>query len=283
MKLRGKTAFITGATGTIGRTIAQAFAHEGCNLILCGLSTKKIRVLKKEFASSRFAKITVIRADVSNKKSLQQLFKEVAKGFKTIDILVTAAGTYGAIGTLEQTEPEEWMEAIMVNLLGTFMAIKYALPLLKKSPRAKIITFAGGGEGALQRHSSYVASKGGVLRLVETVSREFPFFDINAISPGLVVSGLVDEIIKAGPELSGKERYEEALRQKSSEIETVSPEKAASLAVFLASSDSNGISGKNISAVWDKWRELPKHTKEIMKSDVYNIRRIKPKDRGYDW
>ena len=58
---------------------------------------------------------------------------------------------------------------------------------------------------------------------------------------------------------------------------------AAALAVFLASSESDGISGKNISAVWDRWQEFPKHKKEIMKSDIYNLRRVKPKDSGYDW
>jgi len=283
MKLENKTALITGATGAIGKTIAKAFAREGCNLILCGLSEEKLETFKKEFASSPIAGIIMVRVDVSNKKSLQQLFKKVTEDFKTIDVLVTAAGTYGAIGAIEQIEPEEWMEAIEINLLGTFMTIKYALPLLRKSPRAKIITFAGGGEGPLGRHSSYVASKGGVLRLVETLSVELSPIEINAISPGLVTSGLVDDLIKAGPERLGKERYEEALKQKKGETESVPPEKAAALAVFLASSESDGISGKNLSAVWDKWYEFPKHKKELIKSDVYNIRRIKPKDRGYDW
>ncbi len=283
MKLENKTALITGATGTIGKTIAKAFAREGYNLILCGLSEEKIETLKKEFASYKHVRIRVIRVDVSNKKSLQQLFKKVTEDFKTIDVLVTAVGTYGAIGTIEQTEPEDWLEAIEVNLLGTFMTIKYALPLLRKSPRAKIITFAGGGEGPLERHSSYVASKGGILRLIETLSVELFPIEINAISPGFVVSGLVDDLIKAGPIRLGKEGYEKALKQKKGETGSVPPEKVAALAVFLASSESDGISGKNLSAVWDKWRDFSKHIKEIIKSDIYNIRRIKPKDRGYNW
>ena len=283
MKLENKTALITGATGTIGKTIAKAFARGGYNLILGGLSKKKIETLKKEFSSYEHIRIRVIQVDVSNKKSLQALFKKVTRDFKTIDVVVTAAGAYGAIGTIEQTEPEEWLEAIEVNLLGTFMTIKYALPLLRKSPRAKIITFAGGGEGPMERSSSYVASKAGVLRLVETLSVELSPIEINAISPGLVTSGLVQEIIDAGPLRAGEKRYQEAVEQQMGGGDSISPRKAASLAVFLASSNSNGISGKNISAVWDKWHELPKHTEEIMNSDVYNIRRIKPKDRGYDW
>lgn len=283
MKLNGKTALITGATGTIGNAIARAFAREGCNLILCGLSKKKIEMLRKEFTSYKLARISVVRVDVSNKKSLQSLFRKVTENFKIIDILVTTAGTYGAIGTIEQIEPEEWMEAVEVNLLGTFMTIKYALPYLRKSPRAKIISFAGGGEGSLPNRSSYVSSKSGVSRMVETLANELAPIDINTISPGLVTSGLVDELIKAGPKRLGKKWYEEALKQKKGKIESVPPEKVAALAVFLASSESDGISGKNLSAIRDKWQDFPKHIKEIMKSDIYNIRRIKPKDRGYNW
>ncbi len=283
MKLRGKTALITGATGTIGNAIARAFAQEGCNMILSGSSKSKTEALRENFNFRGPVKISVIRADVSDKKSLQRLFKKITKDFKSIDILVTAAGTYGAIGTIEQIEPEEWMEAIEVNLLGTFMTIKYALPLLRKSAQAKIITFAGGGEGALASRSSYATSKSGVLRMIETLANEITPIDINAISPGLVVSGLVDELLKAGSERLGKQMYAEALKQKRGVVESVQPEKVAVLAVFLASSKSNGISGKNLSVVRDTWQDLPKHKKELMESDVYTIRRIKPKDRGYDW
>ena len=282
MKLKGKTALITGATGVIGNAIAKAFAKEGCDLILSGPSKRKVSALLREFAEYA-VNVQTICADVSNKKSVQRLCKQAGKTFNKIDIVVTTAGIYGAIGTTDQIEPEAWMEAIKVNLLGTFMTIKYSLPFLRKSRRGKIIALAGGGEGALANRSSYVSSKGGVLRLVETLAGELAPIDINAISPGSVVSGFVDDLVKAGPERLGKERYAEALKQKRGATSSTPPEKAAALAVFLASPESNGISGKNISAAWDQWQEFPKHKKELMKSDVYTMRRIKPKDRGYDW
>lgn len=283
MRPKSKTVLITGATGTIGKAVARAFARDGCNLILCGLSKAKTDALKREFSCHEIGKISVFQVDVSNEKSLRRLFRRIDKNLKAIDILVTAAGTYGAIGTIEQTEPKEWMRAIEVNLLGTFMTIKYALPFLRKSPRAKIITFAGGGEGVLTGRSSYASSKGGLLRMVETLAEEIAPIDINAISPGAVVSGFVDELIKAGVKRLGDKQYRRALKQKKYGTGSVSPEKASLLAVFLASSSSDGISGKNLSAVRDKWQDLPKHKKEIAKSDIYNMRRIKPKDRGYYW
>lgn len=283
MRLKSKTALITGATGIIGNAIARAFAAEGCDLILSGSSQKKTAALQEQFSPFPNVKVETICADVSDKKSVQQLLEKVGRKFQVIDILVTAAAVCGASGSTDQVEPEEWMEALKVNLLGTFMTIKYSLPFLRKSRRGKIIAFSGGGEGALVNRSSYVSSKGGVLRLVETLASELAPIDINAIAPGLVVSGLLDGLIKAGPDRLGKEGYEQALKQKKGEAESFPPEIAASLAVFLASPESDGISGKNLSAVRDKWRDFPKHKKELIKSDVYNIRRIKPKDRNYDW
>lgn len=260
MKLKGKHALITGHRGAIGAAIASLFANEGCEVETSG------------------------DADVSSQADIEALMARVKKKFGTLDILVLAAGTNGSVGLFEEASPVEWMRAIETNLLGTMLCIRYSLPLLRKSGSAKIITFAGGGEWPLPRFSSYVASKAAVLRLTETLAAELaPDVDINAISPGLVNSGLAKKLIAMGKEKVGTQMYRSTLKQLSGEEETAPPEKAAALAVFLASEASNGLSGRNISAVWDHWRDIPKHLAEIMNSDIYTARRIKPKDRGYDW
>lgn len=260
MKLKGKHALITGHRGAIGAAIASLFVREGCEVETSG------------------------DADVSSQSDIEALMSRVEKKFGRLDILVLAAGTNGSVGLFKETSPVEWMHAIETNLLGTMLCIRFALPLLRKSRNAKIITFAGGGEGPLPRFSSYVASKAAVLRLTETLAEELaPGVDINAISPGLVNSGLAKKLIATGEEKVGTRVYQATQRQLSGEEETVSPEKAAALAVFLASEASNGLSGRNISAVWDNWQDIPKHLAEIMNSDIYTVRRVKPKDRGYDW
>jgi len=282
MKLKNRRAIITGGTGTIGRAIAEFFIREGCQVLISGRSVEKLTNLKKEFNSPL---LEVFPADVSEIEDVKKLMQEAVRLFTAVDILVTAAGTYGEIGTIEECDAERWFDGIKTNLLGTVYSIKFALPLLRQGTNPKIITFAGGGEGALPNFSAYASSKGAVLRFTETVAAELKDYgiDINAISPGLIASGLTQELVKAGAERTGKQKYEEALNQLSGKGGTVSPEKAAMLAVFLASEESNGLTGKNISAVWDNWQEIPKHFKEINESDVYNWRRIKPKDRGYDW
>ena len=82
---------------------------------------------------------------------------------------------------------------------------------------------------------------------------------------------------------TGKEKYESALAELNGKKITVTPNKAAALAVFLASSESDGLTGRNISAVWDDWKEIPKNIKSIKQSDIYTWHRIKPEERGFKW
>ncbi len=282
MILKGKTALITGATGAIGSAIAEFFSREGCNLVLCGQTLSKLLELG-DTLNKYSVGIETFVCDVSKKEDVMSLAGFIGNKFGTLDIIVTAAGFYGCIGPFVQCDPEDWMSAINVNLFGTMMTIRYCLPLLNKNKQNKIITFAGGGEGPMPNFSSYVSSKGGILRLVETLSEELKLFnvDINSISPGAVKSGFTDDLLSAGKDKVGNVMYKKSLEQIKTGGE--SPKKAAVLAVFLASDESNGLSGKNISAVWDNWKEIPRHLSEIMNSDIYNFRRVKPKDRGYEW
>jgi hypothetical protein len=91
---------------------------------------------------------------------------------------------------------------------------------------------------------------------------------------------MLDEVIAAGPDRVGKAFHERALEQRSSGGTPLG--KGAELAVFLAGADSDGITGKLLSAVWDSWAELPSHREELQ-SDVYTLRRIVPRDRGLGW
>lgn len=284
MKLKNRTALITGASGVIGRAIATAFSRAGADLLLIGRSVAPLESLRQELGiSGRRIEIKVV--DVGQINEVKALMEYVTIAFERVDILVTAAGVYGEIGTIEQVDAERWLDAIRINLWGTMLFIKYTLPLLKKSDRAAIITFAGGGDGALPNFTSYASSKGAVLRFTESVAAELrPYqITINAISPGLINSGFVEDLIAAGPDRVGKEKYDQAIQEMVGERETFSPEKAASLAVFLASDEGRVFTGKNISAIWDKWEDFTKHFKEISQSDIYNWRRIKPKDRGYEY
>jgi 3-oxoacyl-[acyl-carrier protein] reductase len=104
---------------------------------------------------------------------------------------------------------------------------------------------------------------------------------VNAVAPGALNTRLLDEILDAGPGKVGSTFYEQSRAQKAQGGTPL--ERGASLCVFLASSASDGITGKLISAVWDPWEELATHLDDLRDSDIYTLRRIVPQERGKDW
>jgi NAD(P)-dependent dehydrogenase (short-subunit alcohol dehydrogenase family) len=153
---------------------------------------------------------------------------------------------------------------------------------MRRQGYGKIVLLSGGGATrARPRFSAYAASKTAVVRFAETLAEEVAGsgIDVNAVAPGALNTQLLDEIERAGPERVGEAEYA-ALQHCRSEggVPVVTP---ARLITFLASNDSDGISGRLISAVWDEWAELPAQRARLSESDVYQLRRVGPADRGW--
>ena len=158
------------------------------------------------------------------------------------------------------------------------------VPHFKKRRYGKIIQISGGGAtNPLPNLSAYAASKAAVVRFAETLAEELRAFriDVNAVAPGALNTRMLDEVLAAGPSAVGQPFYDRMKRQ---QAEGGTPlEKGAALCGFLASSQSDGITGKLISAVWDPWEELPSRRSDLDGTDLYTLRRIVPKDRGKSW
>jgi 3-oxoacyl-[acyl-carrier protein] reductase len=280
--LKGKVSIITGGSMGIGKAIALAFAKEGSHLVLASRTKSELEATKKELEG--FApRVEIFQVDVSQEREVQSLVDFTLKEFGDIDILVNCAGIYGPIGFITDLDSKRWLEAMEINLFGTFLCIKGVLPAMIKNRRGKIINLSGGGAvSPLPRFSAYSASKAAVVRLTETLAEEIKGYniDINAIAPGAVNTRLLEQALAAG-EAAGKDFLTKAIKQK--QEGGVPPEKVAELAVFLASSKTDGLSGRLISLLWDSWREIPKHLSEVISSDIYTMRRIIPRDRGYEW
>ena len=147
----------------------------------------------------------------------------------------------------------------------------------------KIIILSGGGAtNPLPNISSYAASKAAAVRLMETLAEELKDFhvEVNAIAPGALKTRFVNQVLEAGPGKVGKAFFEK--NKKWAEDGAVPLELGARLAVYLASAESDGITGKLISAQWDPWEKLQEF-KTDLNSDIYTLRRIVPKDRGKMW
>ena len=286
MKLAGRNAIITGANRGFGLEIAKKFVNEGASVMICGRDADQVaRAVETllKLASSEQT-VTGIPLDVSKEENVQSMINTAIDTFGRIDIVVNNAGVYGPKGLIEDVDSLEWISAIHINLFSVFFMCKWILPHMKKNNSGKIINLSGGGATApLPRISAYAASKAAVVRLTETLAEECRDYaiDINAVAPGALNTRLLEEVLESGPEAVGKAFYEKALKQKASGGTPM--QLGAELCVYLASSASDGITGKLISAPWDPWQKLAQYRDDLRNSDIYTLRRIVEKDRGKNW
>ncbi len=284
MKLQNTNALITGASQGLGRVIAEFFLRAGANIVICARSENDLLAARKELADKFPAQRVLAKTcDVSIETQVNELAAFALDELGSIETLVLNAGIYGPMGPTESVSLAEWRRAMDVNLYGVLLPCRAMIPHFKKNGRGKIIVLSGGGAtNPLPNISAYAASKAAVVRLVETLAEELRRFhvDVNAIAPGALATRLVDEVLAAGPEKVGIAFYEK--NQQWKEKGATPPELGASLAVYLASAESDGITGKLISAQWDPWERLHEF-KGDLNTDIYALRRIVPKDRGKNW
>jgi NAD(P)-dependent dehydrogenase (short-subunit alcohol dehydrogenase family) len=286
VQLTNRKAIITGASQGLGFKIAEAFLKQGAAVTLCARNSAQLQAavhqLNEHFPG---AKVFGVDADVSRPQAVENLVKTAAAQMGGIDTLVANAGIHGPKGNLDSIDWEEWSAAIDVNLKGSVLVCKHALPYLRKNNSGKIILLSGGGATKpMPFMSAYAASKAAVVRFGETLAMELAdcHIDVNCVAPGALNTRLLEDVLTAGPEKVGARYYEQCLQQKASGGSSIA--RAADLCVYLASPESDGITGKLISAVWDPWPALAeKHKAQLLNSDIFTLRRIVPEDNpaGY--
>jgi 3-oxoacyl-[acyl-carrier protein] reductase len=222
--------------------------------------------------------------DVSDPGSATRLIETAQRQLPRFTGLVNNAGIYGPKGQISDVAWNDWVRAIEINLFGTVLPCRAALPIFRSQHYGKIVNLSGGGATApMPCVSAYAASKAAVVRFTETIAGEVAGdgIDVNAVGPGPLNTRLLEEILTAGPGNVGPKFYEQAVQQKANGGAPL--EKGAALCVYLLSSESDGITGRLISAIWDPWPQLAKHVGELAVSDIYTLRRIVPRDRGLNW
>jgi NAD(P)-dependent dehydrogenase (short-subunit alcohol dehydrogenase family) len=285
-RLDGRAALITGASRGLGLEIACAFLRAGASVFLCGRDSAALdRAMKRASAFVKPSQIIGSRhGDVSRPEDVSRIVGAALDCCPHLDILVNNAGIYGPMGPIEDVAWDEWVHAMSVNVLGSVLMCRALVPHLKRLRHGKIIQLSGGGAtGPMPNISAYAASKAAIVRFAETLAGEVKEYgiDVNAIAPGPLNTRLLDELLEAGPERAGRAMYERSVKQK--QQGGASLERGAALAVYLASSESDGITGRLISAIWDPWETLATRRADLDATDIYTLRRIVPKDRGQDW
>lgn len=286
MKLKGRYAIITGAGQGLGACIAEHYVAQGASVLLCARNEMSLYTVSQRLRQRLVdgQQVLIQTADVSDRTQVEDLVALATKSFPHVDILVNNAGVYGPMGYIEEIDWDEWVQAININLMGTVYPCRAVLPQLKARGYGKIINLSGGGAtNPLPQLSAYAASKAAVVRFSETLAEEVKGFgiDVNTIAPGALATRLLEQVISAGPEKVGVAFHQRMM--KIQEEGGTPLEQGAALCVYLGSAESDGITGKLISAVWDPWEQLHKHLDELQQSDIYTLRRIVPKDRGKDW
>lgn len=270
-ELQDKVCFIAGASGAIGSAVAALFYREGARLVLGSHARKADWALGERPASER---VLHLQFDVRFWREVRDAIAHAHRHFGAIDVLVNCTGIQGPIGAAQSLDPDEWERTIEVNLLGAFHLVRAVVPLMIAEGGGKIIHFSGGGAAYARPYfTAYAASKAAVVRLTECLAGELrgANVQVNTIAPGPVRSRMWDEMRAAGSAAGTQ-----ALRELAQMEETggVPASRAAALALFLASSRSNGLTGRLISGVHDRWEEFPKKISAIMKTDAGTLRRV---------
>jgi 3-oxoacyl-[acyl-carrier protein] reductase len=267
--LKGKVVLITGAGRGIGKRLALGFGAAGARVALLGRSKPELDLANLEIEHAGGAAVR-LRADVRDAEQLAAAVDRLKGHFGKPDVLVCSAAIQGPLGPFLETSPQAWVDTINTNLIGAVNAIRVCLPHMLARRSGKIILL--GGRGAADPRpffTAYAASKAAVTRLSESLAEELREHNvqINVMSPGGAYTHMTDEILSAGERVGHKEQ-DKALHIRLTG--GIPAEKQIELALFLASEDSNHVSGKLIH-VNDDWKRL-QHAS--VGPEVYTVRRV---------
>ena len=272
MKLDGKVAIVTGGSRGIGRAIATDFLNQGAQVAVLARTVAEVEKTAAELSS--LGRVVGYACDVSVEGQVSKVHQLVEEELGPVSVLVNAAGVLGELGPFEETNHQTWWNTMQINLYGTYLWSRAVIHQMIQHRQGKIINLSGAGTSPRAYYSAYAVSKAGVVRLTETLAWEVQEYNIqvNAIAPGPGNTRMTKEVVQAGL-AAGAEELEGAKRLLA---EGTQPIKAADLAIFLACSDSDGITGKLISAVYDNWPEWSEHTDALANSELYTVRRLDP-------
>ena len=226
-------------------------------------------------------RVEAMPADVSNLAEMERLVAAALEKLGGLDVVVANAGIYGPKGAVETVDWDEWRRAIDINLHGTVLTCRAALPHLKERRAGKIIILSGGGATRpMPFLSAYAASKAAVVRFAETLAGEVADFgiDVNTIAPGALNTRLLDDILEAGPEKVGQEFYSASVKQKALGGDALRGRRRLVRLPRFA--------GKRRDLRQTHQRPMgslgrtARQGTDLHSSDVYTLRRIVPTDRG---
>lgn len=239
MKLKDRTAIITGAAKGIGRETAILFAKEGANIVIADMDESFGRKTAQDINDAGGSSIFV-KTNVASLKNTEDTMNETINKFGKIDILINNAGITSDSTLLKMTE-EQFLKVIDINLKGVFNMTKCAVPYMIKNNYGRIVNTSSivalyGNFG----QTNYIASKAGVIGMTKVWAREFgrKGITVNAVAPGFIATDMLSSV---------PQNILESIKEKTPVQRLGHPEDIANAYLFLSSEEASFINGITLS------------------------------------
>lgn len=246
MKLKRKAAIVTGGASGIGRATALALSLEGANVAIADIAIDNANRVRDEVAASGYGSAIACPVDLTKRVEVEAMVQTVLREFGQIDILVNCAGWDRLEPFIESSE-ETWDKILTINFKSVLHTVKAVLPHMMERGSGKIINIASdAGRVGSSWEAVYSGAKGAVIAFSKTLARETARYNINVnvVCPGMTDTPLM-QAIRAQSEKT--EKIIDAVIKATPFRRAAKPEEIASMVVFLASGDSDFMTGQTIS------------------------------------
>ena len=237
-----RTAIVTGASSGIGKTIAERFAADGANVVVCSREQANVDPVAEEINDSdRPGEAVAVECDVTDRDAVAALVDTTVEAFGGLDVLVNNAGA-SFMAPFDEVSENGWKTIVDINLHGTFHASQIAGEHMRESGRGAIINVASvAGQRGSPHMSHYGASKAGVINLTATLAHEWAGdgVRVNCIAPGFVATPGVESQMGVSADDIRRDEVERRIG---------TSEEIADVAQFLASDASSYLVGETITA-----------------------------------
>jgi NAD(P)-dependent dehydrogenase (short-subunit alcohol dehydrogenase family) len=249
-ELADKVAIVTGGGYGIGRQVGLVFARAGARVVLAARSVEKLESTRAEIAALG-ADCIAITTDVAKAEDCARMAGQTLSRFGRIDILVNNAGIEGVTKLTTDMTPQEWQEVIDIDLTGTWLATRAALPTMREQKSGGIINISSGsGRRGYPFRAPYSAAKWAMISLTQTWAGEWgrSGIRVNCICPGPVLGDRIERVISTRAKAMGVpyEQVERGFVSAAAMQRMVSEEEVAKVALFFASDQSSGVTGQTL-------------------------------------
>ncbi len=249
MTLQGKVALVTGAGSGIGRAAALRLARDGATVVALGHTQDDADDVAAEIRGAG-GEVLPVAADVGDAAAVRDVYARVEAELGRLDVVVANAGVNGVWAPLDELDPEEWASTLTTNLTGTFLTVRYAVPLLVRQGGAVVVVSSINGTRTFSNSgaSAYATSKAGQVAFARMAAVELGprGVRVNAVCPGAIETNIQDSTEQRNTEdLGVPAEYPQGQIPLTGD-ESGSAAQVADVIAFLASDAASHVSGTEV-------------------------------------